>query len=92
MEFSDNHGSTASTEDVIHDLAIAKPAMQIQMQATESSTYMYDNIFITFGTFHISMAYFTLLGSLIDWSGGKVVFWHLDPLMVSSKENTTTGK
>ena len=71
VEFSDNHGSTSSTEGVIHDLAIAKSAMQIQMQVTEYPTY--DNIFITFGTFHISMAYFTVLGSLIDWSGGPAV-------------------
>ena len=71
VELSDNHGSTASTEGVIHELAIAKPAMQTQMQVTESPT---------------------LIGLVVLQSLLKVIFWHLDPLMVSSKENTTTGK
>jgi hypothetical protein len=43
---------------VVHyDLAIAKPAMQIQ--AEEKPTY--DNVFICFGPFHIQLAY---LGAL----------------------------
>ena len=57
--------------------------MQIQMQVTESPTY--DNIFITFGTFHISMAYFTVLGSLIDWSGGPAVLTESDILAPGSR-------
>ena len=43
---------------VVHyDLAIAKPAMQIQF--TESPKY--ENVFIAFGPFHICMAYFAVL-------------------------------
>ena len=57
VEFSDNHGPTASTEGVIHDLAIAKPAMQIQMQVTESPTY--DNIFIIIGIYLYGLFYCT---------------------------------
>ena len=36
--YGDRVEFSASTEGVIHDLAIAKPAMQIQMQVTESPT------------------------------------------------------
>ena len=41
-----------------YDLAIANPALLIQAQEYTK----YDNVFICFGTFHISMAYF---GSLV---------------------------
>lgn len=50
---------------VVHyDLAVAKPAMQIQ--AADSPTF--DNIFICFGPFHIEMAYFGAIGYIIDGS------------------------
>ena len=52
---------------VTYDLAIAKPALQIQNQ--ESPTY--DNVFICFGAFHISLAYFGCLGYFIEGSGGS---------------------
>ena len=50
---------------VHYDLAIAKPALQIQAQESPK----YDNVFICFGTFHISMAYFGSLGYLLESSG-----------------------
>jgi len=51
---------------VVHyDLAIAKPAKQIQ--STESPVY--DNVFICFGPFHIQLAYFASLGYIIEDSG-----------------------
>ena len=51
---------------VTYDLAIAKPALQIQAQ--ESPTF--DNVFICFGTFHIVLANLGCLGYFIDESGG----------------------
>ena len=51
---------------VVHyDLAIAKPALQIQ--AAEDPTY---NVFICFGPLHIELAYFGALGHFLDCSGG----------------------
>ena len=73
---------------ITYDLAIAKPAMQIQV--TESPTY--DNIFITFGTFHTSMDYFTVLGSLIDGSGGPAVLTESDILAPGSLDGFLKGK
>jgi hypothetical protein len=55
---------------VVHyDLAVAKPAMQIQAEETP----LYDNIFICFGPFHINMAYFGAIGQIIDGSGGPEI-------------------
>ena len=55
---------------VTYDLAIAKPACQIQ--AEESPQF--DNVFIMFGAFHIMMAYFSCIGAFIDGSGGDIIF------------------
>ena len=54
---------------VTYDLAIARPALQIQAQETP----MFDNIFVCFGTFHTYMAYFACLGYILESSGGPVV-------------------
>ena len=51
---------------VTYDLAIAKPALLIQAEETP----LYDNVFVCFGGFHITMAYFASLGYLLDESGG----------------------
>ncbi|KAI5733134.1 hypothetical protein M8J76_008091 [Diaphorina citri] len=48
-----------------YDLAIAKPALQIQSMEAPA----YDKIFIQFGAFHIFMAYFSALGKLMAESG-----------------------
>ena len=50
---------------VTYDLAIAKPALQIQCQESP----MYDNVFICFGALHIALAYFGCLGYFIEGSG-----------------------
>jgi len=50
---------------VTYDLAIAKPALQIQ--SLESPKF--DNIFIHFGAFHIFLAFFSALGKIILESG-----------------------
>ena len=51
---------------VTYDLAIAKPALLIQAEETP----LYDNVFVCFGGFHITMAYFASLSYLLDESGG----------------------
>jgi len=47
---------------VTYDLAIAKPALQIQAQESPK----FDNVFVCFGAFHISIAYFSALGHIIE--------------------------
>ena len=54
---------------VTYDLAVAKPALQIQ--STEQPKF--DNIFICFGAFHIEMAYFGCLGHYLEASGGPQI-------------------
>ena len=54
---------------VTYDLAIAKPAMQIQAQEAP----LYDNVFVCFGQFHIMMASFAPLGYILDGSGGPEI-------------------
>ena len=54
---------------VHYDLAVAKPAMQIQ----QAESPRFDNIFIMFGPFHIEMAYLGALGYLVDGSGGPQI-------------------
>ena len=51
---------------VTYDLAIAKVAMQLQ--AEEKPTY--DNVFIHLGPFHITCAFFSMLGKYLAESGG----------------------
>ena len=52
---------------VTYDLAIAKVAMQLQ--AEEKPTY--DNVFIHLGPFHITSAFFFMLGKYLAESGGS---------------------
>ena len=74
---------------VVHyDLAITKPAMQIQV--TESPKY--DNIFISFVPFHICMAYFAVLGHMVDASGGPEVLTESDVLAPGSLNGFLAGK
>ena len=62
---------------VVHyDLAIAKPALQIQ--ATEAPHF--DNLFIAFGPFHICLAYFGAIGHFIENSGGPEMLTESDDL------------
>ena len=73
---------------VTYDLAIAKPALQIQ--ATESP--LYDNIFICFGAFHVVMAYFGGLGYLLDGSGGPEILTETEVLAAGSLNGFLPGK
>lgn len=74
---------------VVHyDLAIAKPALQIQ--AVESPRF--DNLFIAFGPFHISLAYFGALGHLIDSSGGPEILTECGVLAPGSLNGLLSGK
>ena len=49
-----------------YNLAIAKMVMEIQIE--EAPTF--DKIFITLGSFHIDMAFFSMIGKYISESGG----------------------
>ena len=73
---------------VTYDLAIAKPAMQIQ----DTEAQRYDNIFVAFGAFHITMAYFAVLGYFIDGSGGPEVLTENDVLAPGSLNGFLAGK
>ena len=48
-----------------YDLAIAKIAMEIQIEETPT----FDNIFVTLGSFHIEMTFFSVIGKYISESG-----------------------
>ena len=73
---------------VTYDLAIAKPACQIQ--AEESPQF--DNVFIMFGAFHIMMAYFSCIGAFIDGSGGEIVLVDSEVLATGSLHGFLVGK
>lgn len=73
---------------VHYDLAIAKPALQIQ--ATEAPRF--DNLFIAFGPFHISLAFFGALGYLIDSSGGPEMLTESSVLASGSLHGFLSGK
>ena len=49
-----------------YDLTIAKMAMEIQIEESPTS----DNIFVTLGSFHMEMAFFSVIGKYIFESGG----------------------
>ena len=72
---------------VHYDLAIAKPALQIQ--AAESPRF--DNLFIAFGPFHISLAFFRALGYLIDSSGGPEMLTESGLLATGSLNGFLSG-
>ena len=73
---------------VHYDLAVAKPAMQIQQ--VESPRY--DNIFICFGAFHIEMAYFGAVGFFLDGSGGPTILTDAEVLAPGSLNGFILGK
>jgi hypothetical protein len=73
---------------VHYDLAVAKPAMQIQ----QAESPRFDNIFIMFGAFHIEMAYFGALGYLVDGSGGPQILTYTEVLAHGSINGFLLGK
>ena len=73
---------------VTYDLAIAKPALQIQAQETPK----FDNVFVCFGTFHTYMAYFACLGYILESSGGPEILCGADVLASGSVRGFLAGK
>lgn len=74
---------------VTYDLAIAKPALQVQAQESP----IFDNIlFICFGAFHICMAYFNVLGYIIESSGCTDVLCSAEVLAQGSVRGFIAGK
>lgn len=73
---------------VTYDLAIAKPAMQIQQ--TDSPAY--DNVFICFGPFHVMLAFFGSLGYILDGSGGPHILVEAEVLAPGSLNGFLHGK
>ena len=77
------------THAVVHyDLAIAKPAMQIQAEEKPK----FDNIFICFGPFHVQLAFFGALGYILDGSGGPYILTENDVLAPGSLNGFISGK
>ena len=73
---------------VHYDLAITKPALQIQAQDSPK----YDNVFVCFGPFHIQMAFFASLGYLITESGGPQIQTDSEVLACGSLNGFLSGK
>jgi len=73
---------------VTYDLAIAKPAMQIRDQEAP----VYDNVFILFGAFHISLSYFGCIGYFLDGSGGANILTETGVLAPGSLNGFLLGK
>ena len=74
---------------VVHyDLAIAKPALQIQA----ADTPRFDNIFIAFGPFHICLAFFGAIGDFIESSGGPEILTESEVLAVGSLNGFLSDK
>ena len=73
---------------VTYDLAIAKPALQIQ--STEAPRF--DNIFICFGAFHIQMTYFACLGHFLEASGGPQILSDNNILAQGSLNGFLSGR
>ena len=73
---------------VTYNLAIAKPAMQIQDQESPK----YDDLFICFGAFYIMMAYFASLVHFIDESGGPHLLVDTEVLALGSLRGFIAGK
>lgn len=73
---------------VTYDLAIAKPALQIQAQESPQ----FDNVFVCFGTFHIYMAYFACLGYILESSGGPEILCGADVIASGSMRGFLAGK
>ena len=73
---------------VTHDPAIAKVAMQIQMEESP----LYDNLFIAMGAFHIEMALFHAIGKFVEESGGPYILNECNVLAKGSLKGFITGK
>ena len=73
---------------VHYDLAVAKPAKQIQIQESP----MYDNVFVCFGQFHILLAYFGSLGNIIEESGGPHILTDTNVLAAGSLNGFIQGR
>ena len=50
-------------------MSLARMALKIQQEESPK----YDSLFINFGSFHIEMAFFHLIGSYIELSGGPSI-------------------
>ncbi len=73
---------------VTYDLAIAKPAIQMQIEEAP----LYDNLFVCFGPFHTMLAYFGSLGWILDGSGGPYILIEAGVLAPGSLNGFLKGK
>ena len=71
-----------------YDLAIAKMVMEIQIE--EAPTF--DNIFVTLGSFHIEMAFFSVIRKYISESGGAHLLTESDIIENESLTSFLLGK
>lgn len=80
--------SNKSCMVVTYDLAIAKIALQIQAQEKP----VFDNLFISLGSFHVEKAYFCVIGKLIAESGAPHILNECGALAVGSINGFIKGK
>lgn len=73
---------------VTYDLAIAKPASQIQ----EAELPTFNTVFIMFGAFHIMMAYFSSIGYFLEGSGNDTIMLDMEVLVSGSLKGFLSGK
>ena len=73
---------------VTYDLAIAKLAMQIQLEETP----IYDSLFIAMGPFHIEMAFFSAIEKIVEESGEPHILNECDVLAKGSLRSFYKGK
>ena len=73
---------------MIYDLAIGKIATQLQ--AEEKPTY--DNVFIHLGPFHITCAFFSMLGKYLAESGGPHILNETHVIEKGSLKSFLSGK
>ena len=74
---------------VVHyDLAVAKPAMQIQYQESPRI----NNIFICFSSFQIELAFFGAIGHILAESGGLHILVDTGVLVEGSMNGLISGK
>ncbi len=70
------------------DIAAGKPAVQMQVEERP----LYGNVFICFGAFHITLAYFAGIGFVLAESGGTEIIVETEVLASGSLNGFLAGK
>ena len=68
---------------VTYDLAIAKIAKRIQSEESP----VYDNLFITFESFHIKLSFFFIAWKIVESPGGPYILYECDIVAMGSRKS-----